>query len=305
MKRKSTIEPFSADRLLSDLEHISNSIKAPYSPQAVQEALRVFGENLSNGAIAIRTTNRAGDPLNFWAGEYNRADTISRAVNAGIVSFTHPTVLLLRSWFSMYDNEPEPSTDFDTVYGLAKTWIYFMRLRPVEEVLSAEHVPQSFRDHIDTFKSIGARLVYHVAVNYRSNSVNVYLQIPSEFNPKQATKVVTTLLPDCVPPTAIEMEQMVKCMKPDMPIVFAVTLAYPSGTIERICFYAFMVPKELALSMGIGERLETFLRETPCYDEREVINFGWSFGRTGDRYLKIDTGYCGGFCDILGKLKHN
>ena len=305
MERKSTIIPFSSERLVSDLEHITKSINAPYSQRRVQEVLQTFGDNLSSGAVVMRTTNRPDDPVNFWAGEYNRVDTISLAVEAGIISAVHPTILLLRSWFSMYDGEPEPSTDLDTAQGLAKTWIYFMRLRPIEEILSAEHVPESFRNHIDTFKLIGAQLVYHVAVSYKSTSVNLYLHIPSEFSPERAVHIIKTLLPSCPPITAIEMEQIMKCMRPKTPTVLAVTLSYPSGTIERLCFYAFMVPRELALSIGIGQRLETFLRETPCYDEKEVLNFGWSFGKRGDKYLKMDIGYCGGFCDLLGKLKHS
>lgn len=95
-----------------------------------------------------------------------------------------------------------------------------------------------------------------------------------------------------------------KCMREDMPIIFAVTLSCPTGSIERICFYAFLVSRQTVKDMGIGRRLETFLEVTPCYDEREVLNLGWSFGRSGDRYLKMDIGYCGGFCDILEKLKH-
>lgn len=114
-----------------------------------------------------------------------------------------------------------------------------------------------------------------------------------------------TLLPDLGEVKGEEMRMMGRCMRRGMPIVFAVTLDYESGVIERICCYAFRVEKELMESVGVGERLECFLRETPCYDEVEVINLGWSFGRMGERYLKIHSGYCGGFCDILGKLRHD
>ena len=305
MKRKSTLVPFSVTRFVSDLERITTSIGAPYSQKQVQEVLETFGDNLANGAVVMRATDRPGDPVNFWAGEYNRTDTISLAVDASIISPTHPSILLLRSWFYMYDNEPEASTDFDTARGLAKTWIYFMRLRPVDEILRVEHVPESFRNHIDKFKLIGARLVYHVAVSYKSTAVNLYLNIPTELTPERCAHIIQTLLPSCSPPTASELEQIMKCVRPNAPTAFAVTMSYPSGTIERLCFYAFMVPKELALSIGIGQRLEHFLKETPCYDENEVINFGWSFGRQGERYLKMDIAYCGGFSDLLGKLNHS
>lgn len=303
MKRKSTIEPFDSERFIADLKHITSSIDAPYSETHVEEVLQTFGQNLADGAIALRTTNRPNDALNFWVGEYNRVDTISQAVKAGIVTSENPSVMLLRAWFNKYE-QAEPSTDFDTAKGLAKTWIYFMKLQPVEEVLSVEGVPDSFRRHIETFKRLEAKMVYHVAVSYHSGSVNIYLQIPHAFSAERVTSIIEALLPECSVPIASEVEQMMKCMREDMPIVFAVTLSYPTGSIERTCFYAFLVSRQAAKEMGIGTRLERFLEVTPCYDEREVLNFGWSFGRNGDRYLKMDIGYCGGFCDILEKLKH-
>ncbi|KAH8800664.1 prenyltransferase-like protein [Xylogone sp. PMI_703] len=303
MESQSPIKPFPTDLLLSDLEHITTSITAPYSRARIQEVFKTFSNNLSNGAIAIRTTDRPGDSVHFWAGELSRVDTISLAVDAGLVPPLHPTVLLLRSWFSMYDNEPQPSTDFDTAKGLVKTWIYFKTPRPIEQILSIEPVPESFRNHIDKFKQIGAHQVHFVAVTYGVTSVNIYFVMPSELSSDGITNIIRTLLPSCSPITAAEMEQIMKCMKPGIPTVLAVTLSYSSGTIERLCLYAFMVSRELVLSIQIGQRLEKFLKETPVYDEKDSINIGWSFGRKGERYMKMDVGYCGGFGNLMDTFK--
>lgn len=303
---KPTTQPFELSRFLVDIKRITKSINAPLTDGIIEKMYGTFANNLNGGAIALRATDRPGDVVNFWAAEFNRVDTVTQAIDAGLVTAENPTALLLRSWFTMYDNTPELWTDFDTAKGLAKSWVWFVHLRPLEEILSVEHVPESYRKQVGLFKRAGADKIYHVAVNYGNSAVNLYphLDASIEQTADNLTHIVRTFLPNCPPPTTAEIEQMQRSKHPDAPIVLGVTLSYPAGIVERMCFYSFGLLKEDALNLGLGERLETFLNEVPCYDDEPVINLGWSYGASGKRYLKMDVGHCGGFCAIQRKLKH-
>lgn len=80
---------------------------------------------------------------------------------------------------------------------------------------------------------------------------------------------------------------------------FAVTIAYHTGGIERICFYAFNVLNEVLPRMQIGSRLESFAVHMPCYHTEQVINFGWSYANGGKAYLEMDKSCCGSLANLM------
>lgn len=65
-----------------------------------------------------------------------------------------------------------------------------MCLRPIEEILGVEYVPESFRAHVGILKALGTGMVYHVAVSYKEMGVNLSLQVRSEFEPERVRSVV-------------------------------------------------------------------------------------------------------------------
>lgn len=50
--------------------------------------------------------------------------------------------------------------------------------RPLDDILCARDVPESIRRHGPTFHSLGLGSLRHVAVDYHSDTVNLYFHAP-------------------------------------------------------------------------------------------------------------------------------
>src|SRR5579871_3764800 len=171
----------------------------------------------------------ANDRLNYRISARYQLDTVAIAIKAGFVKPDNYLVLLINSWSSLYNGDTEYGCDFDAALaGVAKTWVNLKGLRPVDDVLNADHVPDVVRAHGPTFHNLGLKLVRFVAVDYNGNTMNLYFRSPGHITKDQAAKFVN--LAQCPPPTEQEFQDMQTYLNPKG-YPFAVTIEYATGTI--------------------------------------------------------------------------
>jgi hypothetical protein len=287
---------FSEERFLNDVRKTAAAINAPYSEHAVLEVLKAFKECLTDEAVIWRTTSRPNDKLNYRISIRSGLDTVALAIKAGFVKPDNHLARLIKSWSSLYNGDTEHGCDFDAALaGVAKTWVNLKTLRPVDDVLNADLVPDVVRAHGPTFHSLGLKVVRFVAADYHGNTINLYFRAPGPVTKDQAAKLVN--LAQCPPPTEEEFEDMRTYLNPDG-FPFATTIEYATGIIRRVAFYALDIP-EGKTPTTVNDRMRKFFDIAPSYDRKICRIVAWSFGMGGSKYLKAESSYVGESGDLL------
>jgi hypothetical protein len=285
-----TPPPFSQERFLNDIRKTASAINAPYSDHAVLEVLKAFDECLTDEAVIWRTTSRPNDKLNYRISIRSGLDTVALAIKAGFINADNHLARLIKSWSSLYNGDTEHGCDFDAALaGVAKTWVNLKGLRPVDDVLNADQVPDVVRAHGPTFHSLGLKVVRFVAADYNGNTMNIYFRASGPIIKDQAAKLVN--LAQCPPPTEEEFEDMQTYLDPDG-YPFATTIDYATGTIRRVAFYALDIP-EGKTPKTVNDRMLKFFDVAPSYDKNTYRIVSWSFGLGGSKYLKAESSYVG------------
>ncbi|KAL8922323.1 MAG: hypothetical protein Q9172_003615 [Xanthocarpia lactea] len=294
MANKDTIEPpsFTGPKLLED--------GAPFSESTVQAVTAAFSQSFREGAIVLRATSREGDALNFRFYERRPVAVLRIAEDSGLLESSNQLARLLDEWSKPWAGDgselevPKQSCDFDPVKGLVKAWAYMGAPRPLYNLFGRSDVPQSITKHRDAFYQLGLISVRHVAVDFYSNTVNIYFGIQGPMTAPRAAEL--TALADYQFDLAIESADQFGWL-PEVHFPFAVTIEVATGKIKRVAWYA------LGLSMDrrpeLGGRLETFLKVAPDYDVDTFLGVAWSFGPGQERYLKVEKSYGGGVVPLM------
>ncbi|KAI9642507.1 hypothetical protein NHQ30_009312 [Ciborinia camelliae] len=287
-------EPYKFDQscFINDIKNLSAAINAPYSESTTSKVLSVFSHSFHNSAVVWRATDRQGDALNYRFYSREPMDTVSIASSAGLLSpgIVNTLGKLVTSWSSLYDGSPEQSCDFDAEKGLVKTWVFMGGMGPLEDILGAEGVPESVRQHEARFRELGLEKVRHVAVDYQKATVNLYFRAQGPISLEQATSF--NALAGAVPPSLDQFEDMKEFLN-KVGYTFAVTIDIERGKIERVGYYALKLPERGANKWPeLNEQLERFVKFAPSYDIEEMNAIAWSFGGK-NRYVKFERSYCG------------
>lgn len=289
---------FDQSRFLNDIQILSAAINAPYSESTTKKVLSVFSDSFHDGVVLWRATDRVGDALNYRFYSRRPIDTVTIASSAGLLS---PDVVsnlgrLVTSWSSLYDGLPEESCDFDAEKGLVKAWVYMRGMRPLGDILSAEGVPESLKQHEERFMALELEKVRHVAVDYQKATVNLYFRAQGPISLQQATSF--NALAGAGPPSQTQFLEMQEFLNA-VGYTFAVTIRVDSGDIERVGYYALKLPDRATKNWPvINAQLEKFAQFAPSYDREEMNAVAWSFGGT-KRYVKFERSYCGELVPLI------
>jgi 4-hydroxyphenylpyruvate 3-dimethylallyltransferase len=93
---------------------------------------------------------------------------------------------LVVTWNELFGRIPEQSCDFDASRGLVKTWLFLGGTQPLADILAADGVPGTIRQHGPLFQSLELTHCRHVAVDYQYDTVNLYFRAPGPVTAKQA-----------------------------------------------------------------------------------------------------------------------
>jgi len=283
---------FDCERFRVDIRATAAAIGAPIAHRLTDTVLEAFRDNFAEGATLWKTTSQPGDQLSYRFFSRLKMDTVTRAIEAGLLDAANPTVPVVDAWSSLYGGAPVQSGDFDAGRGLAKTWLYFGGLRPAEDILTVPALPQPVQDRLKDFLALGLAHIRFAAVDWRHHSANVYFRGKGPLDTGQFARIHA--LSGSTPPSANVVEEILAYMPEDYCV--AITLDLDSGVIERVCFYALKVPKNALPRIPV--RIARFLESAPSHDEEECNVIGWSFGRSGD-YIKAERSYTGDMAEIL------
>ena len=284
-----TTTVFSDVRFLTDMTGLAKALDAPYREESIRTTLDVFGEHFNTGAVLWKTTDRPGDRLYYRFFARERTNTVATAISAGLI---RPSVLteVVAQWGERLGSEVVESCDFDCQDGLAKTWVYLGGMRPAEEVLDFP----ALQAHLPTLLKAGLSHVRFAAVDYRSNTINVYFRGRGPLTHARATEVLATVGIDA--PDHVSVEHMGAVMPTDFCV--AITFSVDSGRAARACFYSLGIPADR--TPPLPQRIATFFETAPCQDVEPIRALGWSFGTNGKTYLKAEHAYSG---DMAGRLR--
>lgn len=285
---------FSTPRFLQDLKKTAGIVTAPYSEDTTLTIIKTFENCFKEGAVIWRTTNRPNDRLNYRFYARKRIDTIAISTEAGILAPDNRMARLVTSWSALYDGDTQQWCDFDAETGLAKNWVNLRGRRPVDDILNAPEVPEAVHAHGPTFHRLGLELVRFLAVDYGSDTLNLYFTAPGPITELQATQYAN--LAQSPPPTPEEFQDMRDFLNPKG-FAFAVTMEYATGKITRVAFYALDMPGTKLPT--VNEKIKEFFEEVPSYDEEHTRNVAWSYGKGGNKYMKAESSYCGGLAALL------
>lgn len=288
------LDNFSPERFIRDVKRTCAAIDAPFSEATTRAVIEAYSRSFHEGAVLWRATSRQGDALNFRFYGRSPIDTVRIAIEAGLLEPDNALASLVTTWSSLYDGAPEQSCDFDAQKGLTKAWVYMHGFRPVDDILGARGVPESISRHGPTFHNLGLESVRHVAVDYHSDTINLYFSVPGLVTEEQAAEFVK--LAGCLPPSLKECDEMRAFLRP-AGYTLSVTMAVSTGAIKRVAFYALKIP--LGTFPEVGERLKIFFEQAPSYDREEMNGVAWSYGTGGKKYIKAERSYCGRLVPLL------
>lgn len=276
---------FDRSRFLSEFSTLCHSLDAPYSQDIVEQILSAYDEYLDESYVWFRCTSKPADVVNFRLASRGRSILASDiAAKAGWIDINDPLTQTVKAW-SARDTAAE-WCDFDPSRGVAKNWVYFERMQPIEKVL--EGLPHVVQARIGDLKAVGLEKVNFAAVDYTNRSMNVYFLPPGRLSAERAAEYVA--LAGSPPPKEEETKLMSSLLNPMF--TFGVTLDPKTGHISRVAFYATI---EDGSTFGpFNERLRKFYREAPCHDEKRLQIPCWSYGGgDGKTYMKGEASYCG------------
>lgn len=295
-----TVDPtiFSAPRFLKDVEEFCKILNTPFSASTTQAVLRAYDIHFNNAPVGWRATSKDSS-LNYRFFQGRSSDTVDIAIRAGFIK-PSPMVDLVRSWTKLFNGEVQQWCDFDTSTGLAKSWLFLGQTRQMDDVLNLDFVPDSIRRHTEKFKQHGLDRVRTVAVDWHSETINIYWRAPGPISKTQADGLLG--LAGCGPLDQAEVDEICRCASAkDGSFAFAVTVGFQSGEIGRAAIYATKLPRRNLPEIG-NKRLETFLDRAPDYDPEEWITIGWGFVKGGKKYMKAEKSYCGKFMEKVKNM---
>lgn len=88
-------------------------LEIPNTEPTIKRVLTVFEVNFSHGTILWRTTDRTDADLDLRFYERRKSDTVSKAVDAGLLSAESRLVKRIRSLGALYEDSAE-SCDFSS-----------------------------------------------------------------------------------------------------------------------------------------------------------------------------------------------
>ena len=266
--------------------------------------ISAYSQNFRGGAVLWRATNRPEDALNYRFYERRPVEVLRIAEDAELLNPNNPLIALLDSWSLPWGTNrsmiPEQSCDFDAEQGLVKAWAYMGGLRRLDDILDVSDVPHTISQHRDTFHKLHLQEVRHIAVDFDSDTVNLYFPANGPISETMAKDLVE--LAGFSDFSTDDLADMPEFLSPES-FTFAVTIEVATGEIKRVAFYALGLAP--GFSPEIGDRLTTFFREAPSYDEENFTAVAWSFGAGKEKYIKAEKSYCGGVIPLLRKWKSN
>lgn len=281
------IERFDRSVFVSEFTTLCRSLDAPCSQQMIEQILAAFDEYLDDSYVWLRCTSKPADIVNFRLAFHGRwIDTVSIAARAGWISIDDPLPKIAASW-SLRDNA-EQWCDFDPSRGLAKTWIYFHRLQPIQEILHTPGLPAPVTARLPDLQAAGLDRVNFAAVDYSNKSMNVYFLLPGGLTPERAARYVG--LAGSKAPSDIDVQIMNDLMQPVH--TFGVTIIPETGHIPRVAFYAAV--KDAQGFSPLNERMRKFFAEAPSHDPQKLHIVSWSYGAGDSKtYHKGEASYAG------------
>ena len=288
---------FSESEFLQDIQKTAEAINAPYSEAVTKTVLKAYRQQFRDNVVLWRATSTDGSSLNYRFSMSRPFDTITPAVQAGLLDPTHPSIKLITSWTNLYPGIALQLCDFDSKAGLAKNWVFLREPQTMDGILDAEGVPETIRNWRSTFRKLGLTMLRFTAVDYHKGSMNLYFVIPGPLDDARITEL-TALTGAKQPLSKPVREQMKKYLSREG-MHFAVTMSPEKGIIERVAFYAIKLPPRDF--PDVGSRLETFMAKAPSYDSEKMQIVAWSFGRDGKDYMKMEQSYRGGLFTLLAR----
>ena len=171
-------------------------------------------------------------------------------------------------------------------------------LRPVDNVLDVENVPDMIRQHRETFHRLGFEGIRHIGVDFDGGTVNLYFRVKGPISEPMAKQLVE--LAGFSGFSTEDLADMPDFLSLDA-FTFAVTIKVATGDIKRVAFYALGLPPNKF--PDVGDRLMTFFNKAPSYDEEDFTAVAWSFGKGREKYIKAEKSYCGDVVPLLRSWK--
>lgn len=296
---------FSETRFLADLRETCLAIDAPFSEEVTKKVLQAYAPSFRRGAVNWRVTDRPGDFLNFRFYERAATDTITPALEAGLLDPAHPALPLLRAWSGVFPGTVQ-CCDFCPSQGLVKCWLFLGGLRSVDDLLASPGVPAHLARHAPELRRLGLTRARHIAVDYSGGTVNLYFSQEGSLTGERArglAGLTTEEVKGAGPggggkkaPVVLsddEVEEMARFVG-DGGVDTGVTFRISDGEITRAAQYAFLADR---VYPRLDARIRTFFSQAPCYDEQPGDIVAWSFG--GKRYMKGERNYCGDTVSLM------
>ncbi|PVH96444.1 hypothetical protein DM02DRAFT_569563 [Periconia macrospinosa] len=283
-----TAEKFDRSTFQSELSTLCHSLDAPYSSKVTEQILGAFDEYLDDSYVWFRCTSKPADVVNFrLAFHGKRIDTTAILASAGWIGYDDELAKIVRSWSSHED--AEQWCDFDPSRGIAKNWIYFRDLQPIQEILCTHGLPAPAAARLQDLQAAGLEKVNFAAVDYANRSMNVYFLLPGGLTAERAAKYVGLAGSK---PLSDEDIQIISDSTHPMQ-TFGVTIIPETGHIPRVAFYAPV--KDAANFPALkNERMRKFFAEHPSRDPRKIHILSWSYGGGDSKtYMKGEASYAG------------
>ena len=283
-----TAANFDRSTFQSELSTLCHSLDAPYSNEVTEQILEAFNEYLDDSYVWLRCTSKPKDVVNFrLAFHGKRIDTTAILANAGWIGIDDELAKTIRSWSSQED--AEQWCDFDPSRGIAKNWIYFRRLQPIQEILCTHGLPAPVTARLSDLQAAGLEHVNFAAVDYANRSINVYFLLPGGLTAERAARYVA--LAGSKPLSEADVQIISDNTHPVQ--TFGVTIIPETGHIPRVAFYAPVKNAETFPGLK-DERMRKFFSEHPSRDPKKIHILSWSYGAGDSKtYMKGEASYAG------------
>lgn len=288
------VTEFSEPRFLSDLQHLCTALDAPCDENINKLVLDTYGSRFRNEAALWKTTDRPHDAVIYrFYSRTDCSDVIAPAVQSGLIPEETTATRLVQALCAWRQGTAPQGCDFDPSRGMAKVYVAFQQTLSTVDVLSQPFMPKSVSQHLSAFLSAGLNYLRLVAIDRRSDTVNLYFRARGPATVAQCARFLDLV---GAPLPHDRMQQDILTLVP-LDFTVAVTVHPIQGSIERVALAAPSLSyDEIPV---VPDRVRRFFDLAPSYAASPTYVVAWSFGPDKGTYVKAEKSYTGDFGALL------
>ncbi len=274
------------ESVYSAVADTAHDLGVPCDRNKLWPILRAYEAGFTSAAVALRTTTNArksGELSVRYIAPAGDPDPYLLALDRNLTAKTNHSADRLYHEIQERGSVMLRGVDIGVTSGFEKIWCIYPDdgSQSVEAISQASAMPPSVRGNLSYFARHGLNDITGIAVDFRSQSVNIYFPFTETRDAEKISKMIGDLGLDI--PNHDELERCGQAFS----VYFSFT--WDSPEIERICF-PVRAPEASLVPSHLDPLMERFVKGARFDNEDRAYIYAIASSRSGP-YYKIENFY--------------